>query len=174
MVENLVSKLIGNTRRAILILAAVGSIGFVSSFASGCKPGYAPQITSSPITAVDEGNPYSYNLTATDANGDVLTAILSQTPSQWLSISSPAISNNLTTWIISGAVPQVNADTNSADEDPKRTTPINLSSGAWTRAYMMFTYLNSGAYNPKVIADSDNLIREFDEENNQASVSVSV
>jgi len=51
----------------------------------------------------------------------------------------------------------------------KRTSPISLNPGKWTRAYMMWTYSNAGSYTTKVIVDSDNLVDESDENNNQIS-----
>ncbi|MDD5699826.1 MAG: hypothetical protein PHH00_01375 [Candidatus Nanoarchaeia archaeon] len=73
---------------------------------------HAPIITSTPITQINENTSYSYQLTATDADGDELTATLSQTPSQWLSISSPTVSNGSTIWTISETSPDVEADIN--------------------------------------------------------------
>ena len=64
----------------------------------------APQITSNPLTQVNEGEQYSYDVDATDADSDTLTYSLTQGPS-WLSIdsvtglvtgTSPAVSSNTT------------------------------------------------------------------------------
>ena len=41
----------------------------------------APTITSTPVTTVEEGNAYSYAVTATDADGDTLSYALTQFPS---------------------------------------------------------------------------------------------
>lgn len=65
-------------------------------------------------------------------------------------------------------------DTNSFDTNPERTVPTVLEPGEWTRAYLMWTYAESGNYNPKVIVDFDNLINESDEGNNEISIEVSV
>ena len=65
---------------------------------------HAPEITSSPVTQIDEGQHYSYHVVATDEDGDTLTYSLTQKPS-WLSINSA-------TGIISGTAPFVNSDTN--------------------------------------------------------------
>ena len=61
----------------------------------------APVITSTPITQVDEEEDYSYQVTATDADGDALTYSLVQNPS-WLSIDSDGL--------ITGTAPDVNYD----------------------------------------------------------------
>ena len=65
-------------------------------------------------------------------------------------------------------------DTNSPDENPERTNAISLEPKDWTRAYMMWTYSQSGSYNPKVIVDFDNLIDESNENNNEESILVNV
>lgn len=65
-------------------------------------------------------------------------------------------------------------DTNSTDANPKRTVPATLAPGEWTRAYMMWTYSQSGNYQPAAIVDFDNLIRESNENNNRQSISVMV
>jgi len=65
-------------------------------------------------------------------------------------------------------------DSNSSDPDPKRITPISLAPGNWTRAYMVLTYGNSGTYRPKAIVDFNNIVSEFNESNNQQSISVIV
>ena len=63
----------------------------------------APVIISTPITSINEGQSYVYQVIATDADGDVLTYSLTQNPS-WLTINSG-------TGRITGTAPQVNADT---------------------------------------------------------------
>ncbi|MEK6913633.1 MAG: CARDB domain-containing protein [Nanoarchaeota archaeon] len=65
-------------------------------------------------------------------------------------------------------------DTNSVDENLKRTSAITLNYKDATRAYMMINYSNSGTYHPKVIVDFNNLINETNEANNEASISVTV
>ncbi len=75
------------------------------------------------------------------------------------------ISTNNTYWMV---------DTNSSDVDPKRTVPVALAPGNWTRAYMMWTYSQSGTYKPIAIVDYDNLIMEANESNNRQSISVTV
>jgi len=62
---------------------------------------HLPVITSTPITQINEGQNYNYQVSATDADGDALTYSLTQNPS-WLSINSNGL--------ISGTAPQVNAD----------------------------------------------------------------
>ena len=62
-----------------------------------------PVITSVPITEVDEGESYSYQMVATDADGDALTYSLSVAPA-WLSIDSGS-------GLITGTAPEVVADT---------------------------------------------------------------
>lgn len=64
---------------------------------------HPPVITSTPITQVNEGQAYRYQVTATDADGDILTYSLTENPS-WLSINSQ-------TGAITGTAPSVNADT---------------------------------------------------------------
>ncbi len=65
-------------------------------------------------------------------------------------------------------------DTNSSDKNPERTISSTLNPGEWTRAYMMWDYSQSGNYTPTVIVDFNNSINESDEENNEASIEVSV
>ncbi len=65
-------------------------------------------------------------------------------------------------------------DTDSTDENPERTIPVSLDPGSWTRAYMMWTYSQSGTYQPEAVVDSDNLILESDENNNKESISLVV
>lgn len=60
-----------------------------------------PVITSTPVTQVNETKPYSYQVTATDADGDTLTYSLTQNPS-WLSINSAGL--------ITGIAPNVTSD----------------------------------------------------------------
>ncbi|MBS3086816.1 putative Ig domain-containing protein, partial [Candidatus Pacearchaeota archaeon] len=62
-----------------------------------------PVITSTPVTQVNEGQNYVYDVNANDADGDTLTYSLTTAPS-WLSINSA-------TGLITGTAPQVNADT---------------------------------------------------------------
>jgi len=62
-----------------------------------------PVITSTPVTQVNEGQNYVYDVNANDADGDTLVYSLTQAPS-WLSINSA-------TGLITGTAPQVNADT---------------------------------------------------------------
>lgn len=66
----------------------------------------APVITSAPVTSVNETIIYSYQVTATDTDGDALTYSLTQNPA-WLSINSA-------TGAITGTAPDVAADTNYA------------------------------------------------------------
>ncbi len=65
-------------------------------------------------------------------------------------------------------------DTDSDDENPKRTSPINLDTGEWTRAFMKIVYLHPGTYFPKVIVDQDNIVSETDENNNENSIFITV
>src|SRR3989344_1378653 len=64
---------------------------------------HPPVITSIPVTIVNEGQNYVYDVNANDADGDALTYTLTQKPS-WLSINSQ-------TGLITGTAPEVNADT---------------------------------------------------------------
>jgi len=64
---------------------------------------YPPVITSIPIIEVDENDPYSYDVEATDPDNHHLTYSLSVAPG-WLSINSQ-------TGLITGTAPEVNADT---------------------------------------------------------------
>ena len=65
-------------------------------------------------------------------------------------------------------------DTNSFDENPKRTNPISLSPGGSTKAFMILKYSVSGNYAPLIIVDFDNLIYESNELNNKQSISVTI
>jgi len=64
---------------------------------------HAPIITSSPTTNVNEGISYSYNVDATDGDGDILIYSLTENPS-WLTINSA-------TGLISGTAPLVSSST---------------------------------------------------------------
>ncbi len=66
----------------------------------------APVITSAAITNVNESVAYSYQVVATDADGNTLTYSLTQAPS-WLSINSA-------TGLITGTAPSVTSNTASA------------------------------------------------------------
>ncbi|MDO8528704.1 MAG: hypothetical protein Q7S06_02330 [Nanoarchaeota archaeon] len=107
--ENLFHK-VGKSARRIFCAGAITLASLVS-----CYPNYAPVVTSGPETEeVEEGSFYSKTLVVTDANkNEVLSATISQTPSQYLSISSPTVTGNSTEWTISGTIPEVNADTES-------------------------------------------------------------
>ncbi len=63
---------------------------------------HIPVITSSPVTQVDEGNSYNYDVNAIDSDGDNLTYSLTQAPA-WLSMNS-------NTGMISGTAPEVSSD----------------------------------------------------------------
>ena len=67
-------------------------------------PNKSPEITSTPVTKVDEKKFYSYQVVAVDLDNDTLIYSLSTAPS-WISI-------NANTGLISGTAPEVNADTN--------------------------------------------------------------
>jgi len=64
-------------------------------------------------------------------------------------------------------------DTGSGNQI-RRTSPIPLGVGNWTRAYMALSYLNSGNYLATVIADPDNLVSESNDSNNELSILVTV
>ena len=64
---------------------------------------HAPVITSTPITEVNEDSSYTYQVVATDADGDTLTYSLTRNP-VWLSIDSA-------TGLITGTAPDVTEDT---------------------------------------------------------------
>lgn len=61
----------------------------------------APSITSSPLIEINESQAYSYQVVATDSDGDAISYSLTQSPS-WLSIS--------TNGLISGVAPQLTSD----------------------------------------------------------------
>ncbi len=63
----------------------------------------APEITSSPVTSVIEGNYYEYDVDAIDNDGDILTYNIMDTHG-WLHINS-------NTGLISGTAPQVSSST---------------------------------------------------------------
>ncbi len=75
---------------------------------------HAPVITSTPVTKVDEGEQYIYDVEASDEDGDVLTYSLLQKPC-WLSINS-------NTGLISGTAPEV-------DYDESHTIKVKVSDG---------------------------------------------
>jgi hypothetical protein len=77
---------------------------------------HAPDITSTPKTSVNEGAYYSYQVIATDEDGDILTYSLTQKP-EWLSINSA-------TGLISGTAPYV-------DEDTSSTVQVIVSDGTY-------------------------------------------
>ena len=66
---------------------------------------HAPKITSTPDKTTDEGDYYSYQVTATDADNDALSYSFIQHPS-WLYISSNGL--------IAGTAPEVDEDTDYA------------------------------------------------------------
>ncbi|MEX0921115.1 MAG: putative Ig domain-containing protein [Candidatus Pacearchaeota archaeon] len=63
----------------------------------------APEITSNPLTEINESEFYEYQIIAEDEDGDVLTYSLTENPS-WLSIDSE-------TGLISGTAPEVEENT---------------------------------------------------------------
>jgi hypothetical protein len=52
-----------------------------------CAYNYAPVITTSPVTSVNQGSLYSYTLIATDGNEDDITAIVAITKPAWLTLT---------------------------------------------------------------------------------------
>ncbi len=77
---------------------------------------HAPDITSTPVTQVNEGTHYSYDVDATDEDGDDLTYSLTEKP-EWLSINSD-------TGLISGTSPYIDADTSF-------TVQVRVSDGSY-------------------------------------------
>ena len=102
--KTLIDKLKNSFRKTKLILAAAGAIGLASCCIPTPVPpvNNPPKITSIPITQVDEGNSYNYDVDATDSDGDILNYSMNAAPS-WLSIDSD-------TGLISGVAPQVVSD----------------------------------------------------------------
>ena len=74
----------------------------VNVIANPTPTNHLPVITSTPTTSINEGHLYSYQITATDSDGNALTYSFTQNPS-WLSISSSGL--------ISGTAPSVSSDT---------------------------------------------------------------
>ncbi len=119
---------------------------------------HAPVITSSPVTSVVEGNTYSYNVDATDADGDSLTYSLLFAPG-WLSI-------NLNSGIISGTAPLVTSSTDY-------TVEVEVSDGTATdtQTYILkvknFVSGGSGASGIRYLQDSDSYYQNkyFDQYN---------
>jgi hypothetical protein len=106
MVKTLLDKIRKGWRNTKLIAIATGAIGLASCTreCNPIPPNYPPEITSTPTTTqVNEGDTYSYDVNATDIDGDTLTYSLPLFPS-WLSINS-------STGLISGVAPQVDSDT---------------------------------------------------------------
>ena len=105
---------------------------------SGNNP---PIITSTPVTSVNESTAYSYQVTATDADGNVLTYSLTTAPT-WLSINSA-------TGLVSGTAPAVTADTNF---------PITISASdgisTTTQNYVLTVKDIPGMNNPPVITSA--------------------
>lgn len=91
-----------------------GTQSYTLSLIVNPVPDSIPVISSSPITQVNEGAAYLYQVVASDADGDTLAYSLSQSPS-WLSI-------NPSTGLISGTAPSVTANTNYA-------VSVNVSDG---------------------------------------------
>ncbi|MCK4647767.1 putative Ig domain-containing protein [Candidatus Pacearchaeota archaeon] len=67
------------------------------------EPNNAPEITSTPITEINEKETYTYQVTATDADEDTLTYSLTQNPL--------GFSINSNTGLITGTAPEVTSDT---------------------------------------------------------------
>jgi hypothetical protein len=65
-------------------------------------------------------------------------------------------------------------DTDFSNEFLERTKSVSLAPGKSTLGGFLWTYFQSGSYNPKVIVDFDNLVDESDETNNEESISVTV
>ena len=128
------------------------------------EPNHPPVITSTPIYYVNEGQVYSYDVEASNADNDVLAYSLIDSPN-WLSINSQ-------TGLISGTAPMVNANTGF-------NVKVKVSDGKGGIAYQTYTltvkngcdpnsppiitstpiyYVNEGnSYNYQVVAsDADN------------------
>jgi hypothetical protein len=84
----------------------------------------APEITSLiPSIGVNEGQAYSYTVTATDADGDALTWSLASAPS-WLSVDA-------STGVVSGTAPTVDLDT----AEPTATISVSDGTDAVTQDF---------------------------------------
>jgi len=113
-----------------------------------------PVITSTAITQANENTAYTYDVNATDADGDTLIYSLTQSPS-WLSIDSA-------TGLISGTSPVVNSDTNY-------NIIIGVSDGtnSGTQSYTLtVTNVPLAGNNAPVITSSP--ITDIDEEDDYA------
>lgn len=94
-----------------------------------------PVITSSPATSVNENAVYTYDVDATDADGNTLTYSLISLPPAWLSINSG-------TGLISGTAPSVAADTPFSI-----TIQVSDGIGAVTQSYTL-TVLDTSVVPP--------------------------
>jgi len=104
------------------------------------EPNNPPVIISTPIKYVNEGKVYTYDVEATDADGDVLTYYLVDSPS-WLSINS-------NTGLITGTAPMVTKDTGF-------NVKIKVSDGKGGIVYQTYTLT------VKDVADDDDGDREM-------------
>jgi len=84
----------------------------------------APIITTTAVTQIDENQDYSYDVDATDADGDTLTYSLTTSPS-WLSINS-------NTGVITGTAPEV-------DDDIDYPVTVQVSDGNGGSAIQTYT-----------------------------------
>ena len=118
-----------------------GTQSYTLSLIVNPVPDSIPVISSSPITQVNEGAAYLYQVVASDADGDTLAYSLSQSPS-WLSI-------NPSTGLISGTAPSVTANTNYA-------VSVNVSDGVniVTQSYTLTVDYIAPANIPPVISSS--------------------
>jgi hypothetical protein len=98
----------------------------------------APIIISTAVTSIDEGQDYIYQVTATDADGDILTYSLTQTLG-WLSIDAG-------TGLISGTAPEVDANT-----DYEVTIEVSDGTDIDTQTYTLTVINIPPVNNPPVI-----------------------
>ncbi|NVJ48694.1 MAG: T9SS type A sorting domain-containing protein, partial [Cytophagia bacterium] len=74
---------------------------------------FAPEFTSTPITKVDKGANYNYDISTSDANGDQVT-ITAPTLPEWLTLKSPSGPLKVTTLAGSGLAGKVDGNALSA------------------------------------------------------------
>jgi len=85
---------------------------FLTFYFSTSVFGQAPTFTSTPITAIDAGNTYTYTITTSDPNGDNVTVTAPTIPG-WLSLVTDA-GGDVTTLAGSGSVGSTDANGASA------------------------------------------------------------
>ncbi|NVK82760.1 MAG: T9SS type A sorting domain-containing protein, partial [Cytophagia bacterium] len=77
------------------------------------KPNTSPVFTSTPVTKIREGEEYSYDITTTDADEDIVTVTAPTLP-EWLTLEKEAISYRASTFAGSGIQGKADGSANNA------------------------------------------------------------